>query len=196
MHAPIHNVPTLTQRLVLNATSTASASAAAAAALAAAGNATLDPRQPKLVTGAVLRSYQVDGVQWLISLYENGLNGILADEMGLGKTLQVISFFAHLWEKKVKGPFLVVAPLSTVTNWVKEFERFAPDVPVLLYHGTKQERAAMRRRELRIVHGKWTKNKAGQALPVVVTSFEIALNDARMLAAVHWKYLTVDEVRA
>ncbi|KAJ1484276.1 P-loop containing nucleoside triphosphate hydrolase protein [Baffinella frigidus] len=76
-----------------------------------------DPRQPTLVTGAVMRGYQVDGVQWLISLYENGLNGILADEMGLGKTLQVIAFLAHLWEKRVRGPFLVVAPLSTIGNW-------------------------------------------------------------------------------
>lgn len=41
--------------------------------------------QPELVTGAKLRDYQLAGVQWMISLYENGLNGILADEMGLGK---------------------------------------------------------------------------------------------------------------
>lgn len=50
------------------------------------------PGQPKLLTGAVLRDYQVDGVQWLISLYENGLNGILADEMGLGKVLKIVDF--------------------------------------------------------------------------------------------------------
>ena len=42
-------------------------------------------RQPKLVTGGVLRDYQLAGVEWMVSLYENGLNGILADEMGLGK---------------------------------------------------------------------------------------------------------------
>jgi SNF2 family DNA or RNA helicase len=48
----------------------------------------LDPRQPRLMTGGVMRGYQVDGMQWLISLYENGLNGILADEMGLGKTVR------------------------------------------------------------------------------------------------------------
>jgi SNF2 family DNA or RNA helicase len=100
-------------------------------------NMSVDPRQPKLVTGAVLRGYQVDGVQWLVSLYENGLNGILADEMGLGKTLQVISFFAHLLEMKVKGPFLVVAPLSTVGNWVKEFQRFAPGTQSACFTGIK-----------------------------------------------------------
>jgi ATP-dependent DNA helicase len=135
----------------------------------------------------------VDGVQWLISLYENGLNGILADEMGLGKTLQVIAFFAHLWEKKVRGPFLVVAPLSTVGNWMKEFHKFAPEVPVVLYHGTKEERALMRRRDLKISGGSWKKQKKNEGLPVVVTSFEIAMNDGKMLAAVPWKYLAVDE---
>ena len=61
-------------------------------------------------------------------LYENGINGILADEMGLGKTLQCIAVIAHLVEMGVKGPFLVVAPLSTVPNWVAEFKRFTPSV--------------------------------------------------------------------
>jgi len=56
-------------------------------------------RQPALVTGATMKSYQVAGLEWLTSLYENGLNGILADEMGLGKTLQTISFLAHLREQ-------------------------------------------------------------------------------------------------
>ena len=61
-------------------------------------------------------------------LYENGMNGILADEMGLGKTLQCISLLAHFIEMGVRGPFLVAAPLSTLNNWVKEFQKFAPKV--------------------------------------------------------------------
>jgi ATP-dependent DNA helicase len=100
--------------------------------------------QPRLVTGATMKSYQVSGMEWLISLYENGLNGILADEMGLGKTLQTIAFLAYLREKGVWGPFLVCCPLSTLANWVNEFERFTPDIPVILYHGTPQERATLR----------------------------------------------------
>lgn len=56
------------------------------------------------------------------------MNGILADEMGLGKTLQVIALFCHLIEMNVTGPFLVVAPLSTLPNWLLEFEKFAPQV--------------------------------------------------------------------
>jgi ATP-dependent DNA helicase len=81
-------------------------------------------RQPKLITGGVMREYQLQGLEWLVSLYENGLNGILADEMGLGKTLQTISFLAFLREKGMMGPFLVAAPVSTLSNWVEEIERF------------------------------------------------------------------------
>jgi len=81
-------------------------------------------RQPKLVTGGNMKPYQLEGLDWLCSLYENGLNGILADEMGLGKTLQTIAFLAFLREKGSFGPFLVVAPVSTLTNWVAEIERF------------------------------------------------------------------------
>ena len=82
-----------------------------------------DERQPELVTGAIMRSYQISGLEWLVSLYENGLNGILADEMGLGKTLQTISFFAYLKKRNVWGPFLVVGPKSTVRNWRREFQK-------------------------------------------------------------------------
>lgn len=85
--------------------------------------ASVSARQPALITGGVLKEYQLAGVEWLVSLFENGLNGILADEMGLGKTLQTIAFLAFLRGKGVWGPFLVVAPLSTLANWINEFER-------------------------------------------------------------------------
>jgi SNF2 family DNA or RNA helicase len=52
------------------------------------------------------------------------MNGILADEMGLGKTITTIGFLGYLWEKNVRGPFLVVAPLSTLSNWYKEFQKY------------------------------------------------------------------------
>lgn len=61
-------------------------------------------------------------------LWENGINGILADEMGLGKTIQCIAHIGMMIEKKVMGPFLVVAPLSTLPNWINEFKRFTPEV--------------------------------------------------------------------
>jgi len=79
-----------------------------------------------------LRDYQVAGIKWLISLYENGLNGILADEMGLGKTVQTIGLLAHLWGNGIQGPFLVVGPLSVIANWVREVEMWTVGIPVVL----------------------------------------------------------------
>ncbi|CAF4441388.1 unnamed protein product, partial [Rotaria magnacalcarata] len=83
-------------------------------------------RQPKLFVGS-LKPYQLAGLEWLRTLHEVGLNGILADEMGLGKTVQVIAFICSLVQDGAPGPFLVVAPLSTLTNWCTEFARFAPE---------------------------------------------------------------------
>ncbi|RWW08411.1 hypothetical protein GW17_00028156 [Ensete ventricosum] len=76
-----------------------------------------------LMTGGKLKSYQIKGVKWLISLWQNGLNGILADQMGLGKTIQTIGFLAHLKGKGLDGPYMVIAPLSTLSNWVNEVSR-------------------------------------------------------------------------
>ncbi|XP_063240792.1 lymphoid-specific helicase-like isoform X2 [Bacillus rossius redtenbacheri] len=85
---------------------------------------------PRLFQNGKLRPYQQEGLQWLRALYENGVNGILADEMGLGKTVQVIAFICHLYEAGLAGPFMVVCPLSTLHNWRKEFQRFAPQIPM------------------------------------------------------------------
>lgn len=58
---------------------------------------------------------QVKGLEWLVSLYNNNLNGILADEMGLGKTIQTIALITYLMEKKGNnGPYLIIVPLSLV----------------------------------------------------------------------------------
>ncbi|KAJ1979830.1 putative ATPase, partial [Dimargaris verticillata] len=141
-------------------------------------------RQPSLVTGGVLREYQLAGVEWMVSLYENGLNGILADEMGLGKTLQTISFLAFLRERQVWGPFLVVCPLPTLVNWVREFQRFTPSVPVLMYHGTPEERTRLRRKRLA---------KRDATFPIVVTTYELVIRDRKYLQHIRWKYIVVDE---
>ncbi|KAJ7019581.1 SNF2 family DNA-dependent ATPase [Mycena alexandri] len=110
--------------------------------------------QPKLITGATLHPYQLEGLQWMLGLDEQGISGILADEMGLGKTLQTIAFCAHLrHERRATRPFLVVCPLSVLHNWVEEFARFAPEIPVVLYHGTPAERAEMRRTVMRMPEG-------------------------------------------
>eukprot|EP00741_Cyanophora_paradoxa_P002047 tig00000545_g1983.t1 len=85
--------------------------------------------QPAALRGGTLKPYQLEGLEWMVSLYNNNLNGILADEMGLGKTIQTIALVAYLIEvKRSAGPFLIVAPLSVVSNWSLEFEKWAPSV--------------------------------------------------------------------
>ncbi|KAJ1287600.1 hypothetical protein BS78_02G022300 [Paspalum vaginatum] len=138
-----------------------------------------------LLTGGKLKSYQIKGVKWLISLWQNGLNGILADQMGLGKTIQTIGFLAHLKGKGMHGPYLIVAPLSTLSNWVSEISRFTPSLSSIIYHGDKVARAEIRR--------KYLPKNVGPDFPIVVTSYEMAMSDARFLAHHKWKYVVVDE---
>jgi len=138
-----------------------------------------------LMRGGILRDYQIKGIKWMMSLWQNGLNGILADQMGLGKTVQAIGFLSHLWDKGVVGPFIVIAPLSTLSNWVSEFIRWTPNIPVLLYHGSQDERTNLRYRHLQ--------GPGGPHFPVIVTSYEIAIRDSKHLTKFHYKYMVVDE---
>ncbi|XP_069045174.1 lymphoid-specific helicase isoform X2 [Lepisosteus oculatus] len=143
-------------------------------------------QQPKIFTGGIMRWYQVEGMEWLRMLWENGINGILADEMGLGKTVQCIATVALMVERGVPGPYLVVGPLSTLPNWVAEFKRFTPEITVLLYHGEQKARRELIKKIHRH-HGSL------QMHPVVITSYEIAMRDRRFLQHCYWKYLIVDE---
>ncbi|XP_011041788.1 PREDICTED: ATP-dependent DNA helicase DDM1-like isoform X1 [Populus euphratica] len=139
-----------------------------------------------LLTGGRLKSYQIKGVKWLISLWTNGLNGILADQMGLGKTIQTIGFLAHLKGNGLNGPYLVIAPLSTLSNWVNEISRFAPSMDAIIYHGSKKQRDEIRRKHM--------PRSIGFKFPIIVTSYEIALCDAKKyLRHYPWKYVVVDE---
>ncbi|KAI9038789.1 putative SNF2 family helicase/ATPase PasG [Aspergillus affinis] len=144
-------------------------------------------QQPDLVTGGKMRKYQLEGLEWLKSLWMNGLCGILADEMGLGKTVQAISLIAFFKEKKISGPFLIAAPLSTVSNWVDEFARWTPDIKTVLYHGSKDERAELRKELMN------PKNQRDMDFPVVCTSYEISMNDRKFLSQYQWRYIIVDE---
>ena len=108
----------------------------------------------------------------MVTLFENGLNGILADEMGLGKTVQCIALITRLREKGIMCPYLIAAPLSTLPNWISEFRRFAPSIPVLLYHGAIDERERLRNKF-------WP--RLDDTFPVIVTSYEIIMNDRKFL---------------
>ena len=116
-----------------------------------------------------------------------GVSGVLADEMGLGKTIQVIAFLALLRHRNTKGPYIIVAPLATIPNWMKEFKKWLPDCPVLLYHGIKAEREIMRSQQMPI------SKQEQNTFPIIVTSFEICMVDRPYLKYYNWKFLVVDE---
>ncbi|KQK04320.1 hypothetical protein BRADI_2g12950v3 [Brachypodium distachyon] len=138
--------------------------------------------QPSCINGK-MRDYQLAGLNWLIRLYENGINGILADEMGLGKTLQTISLMGYLHEfKGITGPHMVVAPKSTLGNWMKEIARFCPILRAVKFLGNPEERNHIREKLLQ--PGKFD---------VCVTSFEMAIKEKTALKRFSWRYIIIDE---
>ncbi|SGZ39080.1 uncharacterized protein HGUI_01280 [Hanseniaspora guilliermondii] len=102
-------------------------------------------KAPKYLSKKItLKDYQLSGINWMYLLYINGLSCILGDEMGLGKSCQIISFLAHLLEKKEDGPHLIVVPSSTLENWLREFEKFCPKIRAIPYYGSQAEREELR----------------------------------------------------
>ncbi|XP_023373132.1 probable global transcription activator SNF2L1 isoform X3 [Otolemur garnettii] len=138
---------------------------------------------PSYVKGGPLRDYQIRGLNWLISLYENGVNGILADEMGLGKTLQTIALLGYLKHyRNIPGPHMVLVPKSTLYNWMNEFKRWVPSLRVICFVGDKDARAAFIRDEM--MPGEWD---------VCVTSYEMVIKEKSVFKKFHWRYLVIDE---
>ena len=138
--------------------------------------------QPSILVGGSLKEYQLKGLQWMISLYNNNLNGILADEMGLGKTIQTISLLTYLIEKKKQnGPFLVIVPLSTLTNWNLEFEKWAPSIARVVYKGPPQAR---KQQQQQIRYGNFQ---------VLLTTYEYIIKDRPVLSKIKWIHMIIDE---
>lgn len=161
-------------------------------------------RQPDFTdqTGMTLHPYQLEGVNWLRFSWSQGTDTILADEMGLGKTIQTIVFLYSLFkEGHCRGPFLVGAPLSTIINWEREFELWAPDFYVVTYIGDKDSRAVIREHELSFeegaIRGGAKASRLRKDVPVkfhvLLTSYELISIDAATLASVDWAVLVVDE---
>lgn len=145
-------------------------------------NETIFRESPHFVRGE-MRDYQVAGLNWLVSLHENGISGILADEMGLGKTLQTISFIGYLrFIQDIKGPHLVAVPKSTLDNWKREFARWIPDVNVLVLQGDKETRADLIKDRL-----------ADESFDVLITSYEMILREKSHLKKFAWEYIIIDE---
>ncbi|KAI0389325.1 SNF2 family N-terminal domain-containing protein [Xylariaceae sp. FL0594] len=138
--------------------------------------------QASILVGGTLKEYQIKGLQWMISLYNNNLNGILADEMGLGKTIQTISLITYLIERKMQqGPYLVIVPLSTLTNWNLEFEKWAPSVSRIVYKGPPNTR-------------KLQQEKIRQGtFQVLLTTYEYIIKDRPILSKIKWFHMIIDE---
>ena len=137
--------------------------------------------QPTILVGGKLKEYQIKGLQWMVSLYNNKLNGILADEMGLGKTIQSISLITYLIEKKHEEKFLVIVPLSTITNWTLEFEKWAPAVKVIVYKGSPGHRRAL---QYDIKMGNFQ---------VMLTTFEYVIKERLLLSKFNYSHMIIDE---
>ena len=144
--------------------------------------ATVFTESPKYINGT-LREYQVQGLNWLVSLHENSISGILADEMGLGKTLQTISFLGYLrYVKGINGPHIVIVPKSTLDNWCREFNKWTPEVDVFVLQGDKETRTKTINDRLFSFN-----------FDVCITSYEMVIREKAQLRKIAWQYIIVDE---
>lgn len=130
---------------------------------------------------AELRDYQREGLNWLQFLREFGFGGILADDMGLGKTVQAL---ATILVEKQSGratlPSLVVAPTSLMGNWRREAEKFAPDLKVVVLHGTD-----------RTEHF-----DSLQQYDLLLTTYALLSRDNEVHGKAEYHYLILDEAQA
>ena len=144
---------------------------------AATGGARLTV-QPKCIAHGKMRSYQLDGLNWMIKLHEHGINGILADEMGLGKTLQTISLLGYLKESRdISGPHLIITPKSTLTNWANECARWCPLLKVVKLTGDKNARAKLRAAHFDVEDD----------FDVCLTTYESAIQEKASLQKLVWR---------
>ncbi|KAM6965590.1 chromatin-remodeling ATPase INO80 isoform 1-T2 [Aplochiton taeniatus] len=150
-----------------------------------------DIPQPTIFNGK-LKGYQLKGMNWLANLYEKGINGILADEMGLGKTVQSIALLGHLAERdNIWGPFLIISPASTLNNWHQEFTRFVPKFKVLPYWGNPHDRKVIRK-----FWSQKTLYTQNAPFHVVITSYQLVVQDVKYFQRVKWQYMVLDEAQA
>ncbi|XP_053789243.1 chromodomain-helicase-DNA-binding protein 8 [Vidua chalybeata] len=139
-----------------------------------------------------LREYQLEGVNWLLFNWYNRQNCILADEMGLGKTIQSIAFLQEVHGAGVRGPYLVIAPLSTIANWEREFGTWT-GLNTIVYHGSLASRQMIQQYEM------YCKDSKGRLIPgaykfdALITTFEMILSDCPELREVPWRCAVIDE---
>ena len=140
--------------------------------------------QPYLLNNT-LREYQLIGLNWLVALNENKINGILADEMGLGKTIQTIALFAYLAINKGNwGPHLIIVPTTIIVNWEIEFKKWCPSFKILSYFGSQKERKLKR-------YGWFRPN----SFHVCITSYKLVIQDYSIFKRKRWEYIVLDEAQ-
>lgn len=163
-------------------------------------------KTPEFISGGTLHPYQLEGLNFLRYSWLKSTHVILADEMGLGKTIQSIAFLASLFEDKI-SPHLVIAPLSTLRNWEREFLTWAPQMNVVMYFGSAQARAVIRNYEFFMPKGKTKKHKKKKSFKdskpkkqakrtkfdVLLTSYEMINMDSASLKSINWQCMIVDE---
>ncbi|CAA7041549.1 unnamed protein product [Microthlaspi erraticum] len=150
---------------------------------------------PGFLTGS-LHPYQLEGLNFLRYSWSKRTHVILADEMGLGKTIQSIAFLASLLEENL-APFLVVAPLSTLANWEREFATWAPHMNVVMYGGNSQARSVIREHEFYLPKDHLSISGGSKRdrikFDVLLTSYEMINADTDHLKPIKWTCMIVDE---
>ncbi|XP_077208441.1 chromodomain-helicase-DNA-binding protein 7 isoform X2 [Paroedura picta] len=139
-----------------------------------------------------LREYQLEGVNWLLFNWYNTRNCILADEMGLGKTIQSITFLYEIYLKGIHGPFLVIAPLSTIPNWEREFRTWT-ELNVVVYHGSQASRRTIQSYEMYFKDPQGRVIKGSYRFHAIITTFEMILTDCPELRNIPWRCVIIDE---
>ncbi len=132
-----------------------------------------------------LRPYQERGLSWMAFMERFGFGACLADDMGLGKTVQLIALMQH--ERKVAqgapvDPTLLVVPMSVIGNWVKETERFAPELKVMVHHGPERKQG-----ELFV--------EAAKEHDLILTTYALVHRDREIFEAVPWGRMVLDEAQ-
>ncbi|KAJ7133918.1 SNF2 family N-terminal domain-containing protein [Mycena crocata] len=142
-----------------------------------------------------LMSYQIEGVNWLGRRWCEGHQSVLADDMGLGKTVQIAVFVNSIIQQFQVMPVLVVAPNSTITNWVREFEKWAPELRVVSFNGNAESKQIIKDYELE--HNREAVGPVKLKYHVLLTSYEgITGKDFRAVFALHrWEVLIIDEAQ-
>ena len=143
-----------------------------------------------------LYAYQLEGLNWLEFSWQTGQNVILGDEMGLGKTVQAISLVASLASRGCARPHIVVAPLSTLLNWQREAEKWAPQLNVVNYSGTTADRKVICKYEFAVGQAKGEKSvplERRVKCHLILTTYEMVNLGAQDLCKLSYGTMIVDE---